>query len=120
MYDITRNKLNSVCHFAIIRYKLNPEITDPDSNFDQFRRMKNQVTNPNSNDLFLMFPSDNQKYDDSINFLSLALSGMANINEKQSKLFIKDEDDNIYLKTIFNEIKYKKNSPISPGNNYLI
>ncbi len=119
MYDITRNKLNSICHFAIIRYKLNTEITDPDDNFDQFRRMKNQITNPNSNDLFLMYPTDNQKYDDSINFLSLALSGMANINEKHSKLFIKDEDENMYLKTIFNEIKLKKNSLNSSGNNYL-
>jgi hypothetical protein len=73
-----------------------------------YRRKNTQVASSVQNDFNLMYPLEPQKYDDSINFLSLAYSGLANINEKQTKLFIKDDENRNYLKTIFNDIKYKK------------
>ena len=106
------SKDNSLVHFAIFRYEINPEI-DPQYDFDQRRRKKKEVKNEN-NKLILMYPEDPTKHDDSINFLSLALSGMANVYEKQQNLFKKSDEENI-LKNLFekfleknpNEIKSK-------------
>ena len=110
LYDITRYQSNHIFHFAIIRYSLNPEIFDEELNFDQIRRQKSQITSTKKHDLFLMYPKESEKYDDSINFLSLAFSGIANINEKQSNLFIKDDENKNFLKNIFNQIKLKIDS----------
>ena len=106
------SKDNSLVHFAILRYEINPKI-DPQIDFDQRRRKKKEVKNEN-NKLILMYPEDPTKHDDSINFLSLALSGMANVYEKQQNLFKKSDEENI-LKNLFekfleknpNEIKSK-------------
>ena len=106
------SKDNSLVHFAILRYEINPKI-DPQIDFDQRRRKKKEVKNEN-NKLILMYPEDPTKHDDSINFLSLALSGMANVYEKQQNLFKKSDEENI-LKNLFekfleknpNEIKIK-------------
>ena len=83
------SKDNSLVHFAILRYEINPKI-DPQIDFDQRRRKKKEVKNEN-NKLILMYPEYPTKHDDSINFLSLALSGMANVYEKQQNLFKKSD-----------------------------
>ena len=53
----------------------------------------------------MMYPEDANQFDDSINFLSLAFSGLANINEKKSKLFKKTENSKNYIKKLIETIK---------------
>ena len=103
------SKDNSLVHFAIFRYEINYEI-DPKYDFDQRRRKKTEVKNENKK-LILMYPEDHTKQDDSINFLSLAFSGMANVYEKQQILFKKSEEENI-LKNLFEEFLEKKHNEI--------
>ena len=103
------SKDNSLVHFAILRYEINPKI-DPQIDFDQRRRKKKEVKNEN-NKLILMYPEDPTKHDDSINFLSLALSGMANVYEKQQNLFKKSDEENI-LKNLFEEFLEKNPNEI--------
>ena len=103
------SKDNSLVHFAIFRYEINPEI-DPQYDFDQRRRKKKEVKNEN-NKLILMYPEDHTKQDDSINFLSLAFSGMANVNEKQQNLFKKSDEENI-LKNLFENFQEKNPNEI--------
>ena len=74
------------------------------------RRENTKVGKDFLNNFQIMYPSDLHKYDDSINFLSLVFSGLSNINEKQSKLFIKDDENQNYLKNLLNDVKYKKYS----------
>ena len=74
------------------------------------RRESGKVQEASLNDFLIMYPLETQKYDDSINFLSLVFSGMSNINEKQSKLFVKDDENPNYLKNLLNDVKYKKYS----------
>ena len=104
------SKDNSLVHFAIFRYEIKNEI-DPQSDFDQRRRKKTEVKNEN-NKLILMYPEDYTKHDDSINFLSLAYSGMANVYEKQQNLFKKSDEEKNILKNLFDKFQEKNPNEI--------